>query len=112
MTHVIITIVTKKEGNHPEEWNEVSSAGTPTTHGSPRTQSRPTLSLSAMTMITMTITLVLVIMVMVIVLYAVMFNPVPVCHDDYYDDSDGNRAEGDGIGWLKVMVALLQQFCQ
>ena len=51
-------------------------------------------------------------MVMVIVLYAVMFNPVPVCNDDYYDDSDGNRAEGDGIGWLKVMVALLQQFCQ
>ena len=78
----------------------MSSAGTPTTHGSPRTQSRPTLSLSAMTMITMTVTLVLVIMmmVMVIVLYAVMFNPVPVCNDDYYDDSDGNRAEGDGIG--------------
>ena len=77
----------------------MSSAGTPTTHGSPRTQSRPTLSPSAMamTMITMTMTMVLVIMAMVIGFYLVMPNPVPVRNDDCYDDSDDNRVDGDGI---------------
>ena len=37
-------------------------------------------------------------MVMVIGFYLVMPNPVPVCNDNYYDDSDDNRVDGDGIG--------------
>ena len=66
----------------------------PTVHLVPsHTQPCPRLQ-----MITMTMTMVLVIMVMVIVLYAVMPNPVPVCNDNYYDDSDDNRVDGDGIG--------------